>query len=453
MALTSPDPRALKALNGIPLSTYSLHRAPPDPSGQDARPFHPGRENPMVGGLGLHDMGKPGTGPSRDTVVSRPCVGSARARLVCDPPDHTVIAMNHPTTILDSIPAPSQIHAHRDGGRHPRPGCPDGIRPAEMARTYADYLAHLASRGFAPPTVKNRRLSLLGFIRWCRGLGIHRPREVTPAVLEGYRAWLRLRRKTNGTPLAPITQRERLFAVHDYMGWLCSRGALSQNPAEGLELPRPGHPLPLAPLSDAQIERVLALPETATPLGLRDRAILETLYSTGIRRRELTRLSTIDLDPRRRILFVRQGKGRRDRVVPLGDRALGWVVRYLGEVRPTMVVTPQEEALFLPAHGEGTISPAYLSRLVTGYLRRAGIRRGGCHRFRHACATLMLENGADIRFIQQLLGHASLATTQIYTHVSIRQLQRVHDLTHPASRRRRKGALAAPCVLPVVAIS
>lgn len=343
---------------------------------------------------------------------------------------------------------PSATPILKFAGRRPLPDRLERDDPAGMAHSYPDYLTHLSSRAFAAPTIRNRRLALVAFIRWCQGLGIHRPHDVTPTVLEGYRSWLSLRRKRDGALLAPISQREHLIAVRDYLGWLCRRGLLPRNPAQELELPRPGHTLPLSPLSDAQVQRVLDLPDTAAPLGLRDRAILETLYSTAIRRSEVTGLTVDNLDAYRRLLFVRQGKGNRDRVVPMGERALGWIVRYLQEVRPTLMPDPGEQALFLSGSGNGAITPGYLSRLVTGYLRRAGIARGGCHRFRHACATLMLENGADIRFIQQLLGHASLATTQIYTHVSIGQLQRIHDLTHPASR----APVAPACVSPTTSI-
>jgi len=130
------------------------------------------------------------------------------------------------------------------------------------------------------------------------------------------------------------------------------------------------------------------------------------------------------------------GKGKKDRVTPVGARALGWVERYLAEVRPELVVGLGEKALFLSAYGEA-FNADVVTRMVADYIRRADIgRSGSCHLLRHTCATLMLENGADIRHIQQLLGHANLSTTQIYTEVSIRQLQKVHELTHPAKRHK-----------------
>lgn len=170
-------------------------------------------------------------------------------------------------------------------------------------------------------------------------------------------------------------------------------------------------------------------------LGLRDRALLETLYSTGIRRSELIHLKLYDIDLRNGSLMVRSGKGQKDRYVPLGSRAIHWLRRYLDELRSAIVIEPDDGTVFLHEFGE-PFSKNRLSDLVKKTLRAAGIDRpGAAHLFRHAMATHMLTNGADIRFIQAILGHAQLTTTEIYTHVSIAKLKEVHALTHPAERR------------------
>lgn len=141
-----------------------------------------------------------------------------------------------------------------------------------------------------------------------------------------------------------------------------------------------------------------------------------------------------DLDWGRRLVLIRQGKGRRDRVVPIGPRALGWVARYLTEVRPHQVGDRDRGNVFLTGRGK-PFHPNHLSALVRGYVQVAHLgKHGACHLFRHTAATLMLEGGADIRFIQEMLGHAKLTSTQHYTHVSIQQLQAVHAATHPAGR-------------------
>jgi integrase/recombinase XerD len=197
-------------------------------------------------------------------------------------------------------------------------------------------------------------------------------------------------------------------------------------------------------------------------LGLRDRAILETLFSTGIRRGELTRLKLYDLDGEGGTLTIRHGKGNKDRVVPIGERATAWIEKYITELRPKLVEarhkrnhnldsandndnantnyddTGDTDALFLTGWGRAFLICS-IGNLVTGYVKKAKIGKiGSCHLFRHTMATLMLEGGADIRYIQEMLGHVNLETTQIYTRVSIKQLKEVHKKTHPAALLKRK---------------
>ncbi len=165
---------------------------------------------------------------------------------------------------------------------------------------------------------------------------------------------------------------------------------------------------------------------------MRDRAILKVLYSTGVRRLELCGLKVFDLDEDRGVLAVRQGKGKKDRIVPIGARALAWVRKYLDEARPRAAIEPDDGWLFLNEHGEA-IGPTWLSQTVSQHVDAANLKkRGSCHLFRHTMATLLLEGGADIRSIQETLGHASLETTQVYTHVSIDKLKAVHAMAHPA---------------------
>ena len=160
--------------------------------------------------------------------------------------------------------------------------------------------------------------------------------------------------------------------------------------------------------------------------------MLETLYSSGIRRMELTQLKLYDVDTRGGSLTVRGGKGGRDRVVPLGARACAWLDRYLEEVRPQLLSRRDDGSCFLTDFGE-PFEKNRLGDLVKGYIERAGFKViGSCHLFRHAMATHMLENGADIRFIQAILGHSDLDTTALYTQVSIHKLKEVHAATHPA---------------------
>jgi integrase/recombinase XerD len=153
-----------------------------------------------------------------------------------------------------------------------------------------------------------------------------------------------------------------------------------------------------------------------------------------VRRAELCAVELTAVNAERHTLTVRQGKGKKDRVVPVGEWALHWLERYLHEVRPRLTLNVREPAFFLTGYG-GPFHPDALSRAVSEWMKRAGLaRKGSCHLLRHTCATHMLEGGADIRYIQQLLGHESLETTAIYTEVTIRQLQEVHARCHPSGR-------------------
>ncbi len=301
-----------------------------------------------------------------------------------------------------------------------------------MARLYEDYLEYLSVRNYSWRAVGSRRNTLQHFLRWCQERDLYRPEEVTRPILENYQRWLFRFRQPNGKPLGIVTQQQRPTSIKGFFKWLCRNHHLLHNPASELDLPRSEKRLPQSAMTQREIESVLSLPDISDPMGLRDRAIMETLYSTAIRRSEVCGLRVDDLMTERGLLAVRQGKGKKDRIVPIGARALSWIERYLTQARPLLEVDMSQRALFLSGYGEA-LTPDHLSRLMARYIDAADLgRKGSSHLFRHTCATLMLENGADIRYIQQLLGHAKLETTSIYTEMTVRQLQKVHTLTHPA---------------------
>jgi len=307
-----------------------------------------------------------------------------------------------------------------------------------------EYLSWLEVHGYAERTTVAVRHTARSFARWCLERGIPRPSEVTFPALQRYQRWLYYHRTKAGKPLSVRTQAARLSQLRGWFRWLVREHHLLYNPASELDLPKVKRLLPRDVLSAREAEEVLASIDLATPQGLRNRAIVETLYSTGLRRLELVGLDVYDLDRDRLWLTVRQGKGGRDRVVPIGERAVAWIDRYAREARPGWVVAEAERALFLSYQGE-RLSARSLSSIVTRIVRDSGVRpRGSCHLFRHTMATLMLENGADIRYIQQILGHVKLDTTQVYTRVSIRGLQKIHAATHPAARLARRGRREEP---------
>lgn len=292
--------------------------------------------------------------------------------------------------------------------------------------------------GLSPDTAAIRARGLDTFIRWCDERGIHRPHDITRPILQRYQRHLFHYRKSNGEPLAYSTQATLLQPLRAFFKWLTVENHILYNPAADLEIPRQIRQLPKLMLSIEEVEAILAIPDVTTPMGLRNRAMLETLYSTGIRRAELMNLKLHDVDTHGGVLVVRQGKGRKDRVVPLGARAARWIDKYCEEVRPQLIVGQDSGHLFVTDYGE-PYQKNRLSDMVKRYVRAAGFAQGSCHAFRHAMATHMLTGGCDIRHIQVILGHAELTTTQIYTHVSIQQLKEIHALTHPARLQRRGG--------------
>lgn len=301
-----------------------------------------------------------------------------------------------------------------------------------MKELLEEYCQWMAARNYATGTVQNGRLYIGRFIDWLAERGVLRAQDVTRPMLERYQRVLFHHRKPDGQPLSFAGQHVRLTTIQGFFKWLCRKYYLTANPAADLELPKVEKRLPRQVLTAHEAEQILSLPDLATPVGLRDRALLEILYSTGMRRKELTGLRLYDLDLERGTVMIREGKGKKDRLLPIGARAAAWLDKYLEAARAKLVVEPDERQVFLCVSGKG-LTPGVLGNVVHDYVQRSGIGKiGSCHLFRHAMATLMLENGADLRYVQQMLGHARLNTTEIYTHVNIQKLIEVHRLTHPA---------------------
>ncbi len=312
------------------------------------------------------------------------------------------------------------------------------------------FLEWALAAGYADHTGATRDRAITRFITWCDERGLTQPQQITRELLERYQRHLWLHRKADGQPLSLTTQETLLNPLRAFCKWLARENHILYNPASELVLPRSPRQLPKTLLSVTDVETVLNQPDVTELTGLRDRAMLETLYSTGMRRLELTHLTLYDVDLNRGTVMIRQGKGRKDRLIPIGARACAWLHRYLDEVRPQLLARSDERALFVTDYGE-PFERNRLSDLVKKYMRHAGIVHGSCHALRHACATHMLENGADIRFIQALLGHAELSTTQIYTQVAIGKLKEIHAATHPARLERVRAdgeAQATPTADP-----
>ena len=308
-------------------------------------------------------------------------------------------------------------------------GAPGDVRGllAAMRR----FLEHRAVIGTPETGLHQLERYLRDFIEWGEARGISHPQQVSRPVLERYQRHLHYYRKKNGDPLSIVSQKSKLAPIRGLFKWLTRQGEIPANPAADLELPRRIHRIPRQVLTEAEAQTVLALADTSTLVGLRDRAIMEVLYATGMRRMEIARLCVDDIDTERVLVLIRQGKCRKDRLIPLGQRALYWVSRYQEEVRPHLAWNDNVKELFLGQEGHA-LSMYQLSNRVAAYIKAAGIGKiGGCHMWRHSMATLMLEGGAELRFIQAMLGHSDITSTQIYTQVAVGMLTRVHAATHP----------------------
>ena len=326
----------------------------------------------------------------------------------------------------------------RKGVKTERPPIGDINDPDSLYNSMRRFLQWQAEKNYSPKTIENREVYLRYFIQWCDERGLGQPQEITKPIIERYQRYLFLYRKKNGEPLSTRSQHVRVVPIRAWFKWLARQNYILYNPASDIEMPRLERRLPKHILTVEESEQIINQPDTTTPTGIRDRAILETLYSTGMRRMELINLKLFDIDPDRGTVMVRQGKGRKDRMIPIGERALKWIEKYQSDVRPELS-TPNDEGILFLTHLSDEFTPNRLTQMVRDYIDAADIgKRGSCHLFRHAMATLMLENGADVRFIQAMLGHVSLETTQIYTQVSIRKLKDIHTATHPAKLQRTK---------------
>ncbi|MFQ5803025.1 MAG: tyrosine recombinase XerC, partial [Candidatus Methylomirabilales bacterium] len=295
-----------------------------------------------------------------------------------------------------------------------------------MKDLFEQYLRELAGEGASPHTVRNYRIDLLQFSGFLRQVSPETPEEarldgVDPFTVRAFMAWLRRR------GLTPGTVARKVASLRSFFHFCCRRGSLSWNPAALVATPKLSKPLP-PHLTVDQAFQLLATPQGDDPLALRDKAILELFYASGIRLGELTGLTVDDLDLEQRLVKV-MGKGNKERIVPIGRPAAEALAAYLA-ARDTLKrgkIGVHRGPLFLNYRG-GSLSPRGVERLLEKYLRRSGVGKAITpHGLRHSFASHLLQAGADLRVIQELLGHARLTTTQRYTHVNLDQLMAVYD--------------------------
>jgi integrase/recombinase XerD len=290
---------------------------------------------------------------------------------------------------------------------------------------WLDQLLHylIVERGLSKNTIEAYSHGLSRFLNHLRGKGVQEIRDVGKFDVRGFLLALK---KEN---LSAKTIVRNLVAIRTFFRFLVQEGILETNPVEDLESPKVAKTLPEI-LTLKEIEQLLEQPNLQTPLGMRDRAMLEMLYATGMRVSELTHLPThqVNLEGGYVLLY---GKGSKERIVPLGSEAIKWVTLYLKESRGILAKGKESPFLFINRSGKG-MSRQGLWKNLKNYTRRAGLRkRITPHLLRHSFASHLLEGGADLRSVQMMLGHADISSTQIYTHVTGERLKKIHQRYHP----------------------
>ena len=315
---------------------------------------------------------------------------------------------------------------------------------SELQELKDRYLSWMIGTGYAEDTIKGAHSDLEWFFKFLRGAGVLRVADVTTETLNDYSLWIRENKNSRheGRSLSLHHIAHRLIGVKLFFRWLAQQMAILYDPAEDLELPRIHRGLPQTILTQDEARRLLDAPDMKSPVGYREKAMLELLYATGLRTKELLKLKVEDLDLKSQAVLIRQGKGRKDRLIPIPPLTAGYLKEYVEKVRPrfakgTWNKAPDQGFLFLSFAG-GRFTPGRLKDVFDRALKAAKLdKRVTAMTLRHSIASHLLENGMDIRFIQEFLGHEKLSTTQIYTRVTLSGLRKSYNKAHPKERRAK----------------
>jgi integrase/recombinase XerD len=296
---------------------------------------------------------------------------------------------------------------------------PASPEDGQLIERFADAL--WMERGLSENTLSAYRSDLTGFAGWLAGAGASLMMADRSQIL----AYLGDRVRAGARPR---TTARLLSSLRRFYQYLVREGRLQEDPSARIDAPKLGRALP-GSLTEEEVESLLAAPDVSSAVGLRDRAMLELLYATGLRVSELVNLSLDQINPRQGVVRI-LGKGSKERLVPLGEEALSWLERYLREARPDLAGAGS--AALFPGRADAPLTRQAFWYLIRRHARRAGITRHlSPHTLRHAFATHLLNHGADLRVVQMLLGHSDLSTTQIYTHVARERLKDLHQRHHP----------------------
>lgn len=299
------------------------------------------------------------------------------------------------------------------------------------------FVEHLRASGRSESTVASYLVETKRFLSFLADRGLSEPHQIQKVDVEEYQLSLEHRIKANGEPLTLSGKTTKIYTVKSFLKFLRQAEVLLTDPARDIVCkPPPRKLLPELP-TEAEVLSLLEVPDVTTPLGLRDRAILELLYSSGLRNSELRMLKVSDVDLLRLQVRVELGKGRRHRMIPLGEEAGAWIGEYLQSARAFLLRKKEHGFLFVSFHGN-RFHVSSLAKLVSRLARAAGIEKTVTpHILRHCCATHLLRNKMNLRHLQELLGHASPSSTQVYTQVDMSDLKRAHQAHHPRACGQR----------------
>lgn len=341
---------------------------------------------------------------------------------------------------LEAVVAPFEAKPRKKRGPTPR----TWEVSAELRELKERYLSWMIATRYAEASVKGAHADLSWLYRFLAMRGVERVADVTPEVLDAYSLWLRERPHAyhDGKLIGTHTIYYRLSSAKTFFRWLAQNMIVLADPAEDLELPRTHRSLPQTILTQEEARRLLDAPDLRSPVGYRDKALLEVVYATGIRSGELVKLKVADFDAKARTLFVHKGKGGKDRIIPLPATAAGYLTEYVAKVRPRFgarMAGGDDGTLFLNYTG-GKLDKSRLAELFKRHVKPARIdKHVTCMVLRHSIATHLLENGMGIRYIQEFLGHEDLRTTTIYSKATLKGLRRHYNKHHPKEKRARRS--------------
>lgn len=306
---------------------------------------------------------------------------------------------------------------------------------------YEQFKQHLEIRRYAVGTIQEYLQPLRDFFVFLEESGVKEIQDVTTDLIKDFQVYEYEKLNKCGRPNTAQTQNKYLRSAKLFFKFLREEGVQPNDPARDIHFAREPKNLPKDILVSPEVKKILKAPDTSTILGYRDRAMLEVLYSTGVRASELCRVEIGDVDTSEGYLRVNKGKDGKDRMVPLGKIACRYLENYIQAVRPKLITDPSFRPLFVTLRHQPFIRHV-VRQMVKKYAKKAKVSKNvTSHTFRHTCATHMIQNGANIRYVQELLGHESLLTTQIYTHLTINDLKAAHKKCHPREMEARRMAV------------